>query len=140
MNLFGLSFHHFGLAVHGPEAAFRYLAALGYGAGQQLYDPLQQVNLAMRHHANLPDVEVIWPGDDPSPIDNLIRRGDGRIYHLCYGTKDPAGLAAGLKAAGIDLLLVREPRPAALFGGRAVSFHHIPGFGLIELLDEGNAN
>ncbi len=136
MSEFELQFHHFGLAVATPEPAFRYLKALGYRAGPQCFDPMQRVNLAMRHHAAMPDVEVIWPGDDPSPIDNLIRRRDGRIYHLCYGTRDPARVLAELAAAGLEPMLVREPCPAALFGGRAVSFHHIAGFGLIELLDE----
>ena len=69
MNRYGLEFHHFGLAVKSPKAAFAYLDDLGYRAGNTCYDPLQKVNLAMRHHRRMPDVEVIWPGAEPSPID-----------------------------------------------------------------------
>ncbi len=62
MQAFGLRFHHLGLAVPAPDPAFAFLEALGYGPGAQAFDPLQNVNLAMRHHAQMPDVEVIWPG------------------------------------------------------------------------------
>ena len=62
MNQFGLVFHHFGLAVSDPAIAFRCLAGMGYRAGAALFDPLQNVNVAMRHHAEMPDVEVVWPG------------------------------------------------------------------------------
>jgi hypothetical protein len=134
VNKFGLEFHHFGLAVRRPERAFLYLDALGYKAGATTFDPLQGVNLAMRHHAEMPDVEIIWPGDAPSPIDNLIKRGGSLIYHLCYVAADPAAAIAAMEAAGLDVLPVAEAKPAVLFGGRPVSFHSVDGVGLIELI------
>jgi len=33
MKQFGLTFHHFGLAVRAPEVAFVYLGVLGYTIG-----------------------------------------------------------------------------------------------------------
>jgi hypothetical protein len=128
-----LRFHHFGLAVPAPEAAFRFLAALGYTEGAAAYDPLQNVNLAMRHHQNMPDVEVIWPGDGASPIEKMIRRGH-MIYHLCYVTEDADASLAAMAAAGLEVAPLGPPKPAALFGGRPVSFHAIDAVGLIELL------
>jgi hypothetical protein len=133
-GLSGMAFHHFGLAVSAPEEAFLYLASLGYSEGNSVFDPLQRVNLAMRHHALMPDVEVIWPGDGPSPIDNLVKRTGSMIYHLCYTCPDPAAALSALEAAGLETVLVSPPTPAILFGGRHVSFHHISGFGLIEML------
>jgi Glyoxalase/Bleomycin resistance protein/Dioxygenase superfamily len=136
--LASLAFHHFGLAVASPNDAFRYLASLGYTAGNAAFDPLQQVNLAMRHHPAMPDVEVIWPGDGPSPIDRLIRKTGTMIYHLCYACPDADAALAALSAAGTEILTVSPPTPAILFGGRDVSFHHISGFGLIEILHSGS--
>jgi catechol 2,3-dioxygenase-like lactoylglutathione lyase family enzyme len=133
----GLSFHHFGLAVRQPDEAFTYLRALGYKDGNQVFDERQRVNLAMRHHALMPDVEVIWPGDGPSPIDVQIRRMGSLIYHLCYSCADGDAAIAAIEAAGIETALVSPPTPAILFGGRHVSFHMISGFGLIELLHCG---
>jgi hypothetical protein len=133
-GLSGLTFHHFGLAVGTPGEAFRYLQALGYTEGNTVFDPLQRVNLAMRHHQAMPDVEVIWPGDGPSPIDKLIKRSGTMIYHLCYACPQPDAAIAALEAAGLETMLVSPPTPAVLFGGREVSFHIVSGFGLIELL------
>ena len=133
-GLAGLAFHHFGLAVGAPEEAFRYLTALGYTEGKAVFDPLQRVHLAMRHHGAMPDVEVIWPGDGPSPIDKLIKRSGTMIYHLCYACPHPAAAIAALEAAGLDTQQVSPPTPAVLFDGREVSFYTVSGFGLIELL------
>ena len=130
----GLQFHHFGLAVRDPAEAFRYLMALGYTEGNVVFDPLQQVNLAMRHHSAMPDVEVIWPGDGPSPIDRMIKGSGTLIYHLCYECPDPDSLTAALESAGIETVLVSPPTPAVLFAGREVSFHLVSGFGLVEIL------
>ncbi|TFV43152.1 VOC family protein [Bradyrhizobium niftali] len=136
--LANLAFHHFGLAVASPDDAFRYLASLGYRAGNSAFDPLQRVNLAMRHHPMMPDVEVIWPGDGPSPIDRLIKKTGTMIYHLCYACADADAALTALSAAGMEILTVSPPTPAILFGGQHVSFHHISGFGLIEILHTGS--
>lgn len=130
----GLTFHHFGLAVHAPEDAFAYLAALGYTEGAQEYDDLQRVYVAMRHHIDMPDVEVIWPREKPSPIDALIKGRDSQIYHLCYTVHDSITALAALEQRGLQVREVVEPRPAILFGGLPVSFHMVSGIGLIELI------
>jgi hypothetical protein len=134
MNSYGLEFHHFGLAVRSPEAAFRYLGDLGYRAGSSCYDPLQKVNLAMRHHDRMPDVEVIWPGQEPSPIDRMLKQRDSIIYHLCYTSKNVEGSLAALELAGLEVLPLGMAQPALLFGGVEVSFYGITGVGIIEII------
>jgi hypothetical protein len=134
MNRYGLEFHHFGLAVRSPEAAFRYLRDLGYHAGSTCYDPLQKVNLAMRHHERMPDVEVIWPGAEPSPIDRILKHDDSLIYHICYTSADVEASLAALEQAGMEVLPLGLPKPAALFDNNEVSFHKITGVGVIEII------
>ena len=134
MNRYGLEFHHFGLAVKSPEAAFRYLEGLGYGVGSTCYDPLQKVNLAMRHHARMPDVEVIWPGPETSPIDRILKRNDGMIYHLCYMSADVERSVAALEEAGLEVLQLGPAQPAPLFDDMEVSFCSITGVGIIEII------
>ncbi len=129
MGGFGLRFHHLGLAVPGPDAAFRFLETLGYKPGAQAFDPLQNVNLAMRHHPAMPDVEVIWPGDGPSPIDGMIKRGN-MIYHMCFETDDADASLAAIEADGLRVFSLGPPKPARLFGGVPVSFHRVEGVGL----------
>jgi methylmalonyl-CoA/ethylmalonyl-CoA epimerase len=137
MNTFGLTFHHFGLAVQEPKQAFAFLKALGYEEGASMFDPLQGVNLAMCSHPEMPAVEVIWPGADPSPIDGLLKRKDSMLYHLCYTTDNPSLSLTTMTEAGLAVLPTTEPRAAILFGGREVSFYFIAGFGLIELIHPG---
>ena len=133
MEQFGLRFHHLGLAVPAPTPAFRFLETLGYRPGAQTFDPLQNVNLAMRHHAAMPDVEVIWPGDGTSPIDQMIKRGN-MIYHMGFETDDADASIAAMEASGLRVFSLGAPKPARLFGGVAVSFHRVDQVGLIEFL------
>jgi hypothetical protein len=130
----GFSFHHFGLAVRSPASAFQYLKTIGYREGLEVFDPLQRVNVAMRHHVEMPDVEVIWPGTGPSPIDNLIERNGSMIYHLCYLASEADRALAALTAAGLRIRTISSPQPAVLFGGKRVSFYYIDGVGLIEII------
>lgn len=129
-----LTFHHFGLAVRRPQKAFAFLESLGYRAGAQVHDPLQSVNLAMRHHATMPAVEVIWPGDAPSPVDSLIKGDKSLVYHLCFATHDAQRALDELAAAGHQVIEIAPAKPAILFDGIAVSFHNVLGFGMIEIL------
>jgi hypothetical protein len=134
VNRTGLSFHHFGLAVKRPDHAFLYLEALGYRKGVSCWDPLQCVNLAMVHHEVMPDVEVIWPGDEPSPIDNMIKGGKTLIYHQCYTSLDPQASVSELRELGLDVIEISPPKPAVLFGGLEVSFYSINQVGVIEVI------
>ncbi len=133
LTAYGLRFHHLGLAVATPDQAFRFLGTLGYVVGVRTFDPLQNVNLAMRHHISMPDVEVIWPGEGPSPIDQMIKRGN-MIYHMCFETDDAAVSLAAMEADDLNVFSLGAPKPARLFGGVPVSFHRVDGVGLIELI------
>jgi len=134
MNTTLLHFHHLGLAVRRPGKAFDFLASLGYREGAQVYDPFQSVYLAMRHHPAMPDVEVIWPGKTPSPIDKLVTGGKSLVYHICFATEDANRALAELAAAGHQIVEIAPPKPAILFDGLTVSFHNVLGFGMIELI------
>jgi len=131
---FGLRFHHLGLAVPGPEQAATFLGTLGYEQGTPVYDPLQRVNLVMWEHPEMPDVEVVWPGDAPSPIDQLVRRGH-MIYHLCYVTNDAEASVRAMEAVGLEVLPLGAAKPAILFDGLPVSFYQIDRVGLIEMIE-----
>ncbi len=137
MEQAGLTFHHFGLAAREPEVALRALRALGYACGEVIFDPEQNVRLALCTHAAMPSVEVIAPGSDgKTPVDRMVaKHGGGIVYHLCYTTKDLAGSLAGMEQAGLHVTCVAPPTPAVLFGGERVSFYMADGLGLIEIIE-----
>jgi hypothetical protein len=134
LNQFGLAFHHIGMAVQKTKDAFLYLDAMGYKNVNEVFDPLQSVNLALFTHPTMPAIEVIWPGRGPSPIDNLLKQRSGILYHLCYVTQDGDQSLAAMEAAGLRVMPVVDKNPAILFRGIPVSFHHIHGVGLIEFI------
>ena len=135
MNVFGLRFHHLGLAVRNVEKARAFLKDLGYVIGEPVYDPKQNVNLLMCAADDMPDVEVVSPAEGASPIDTIIGRQDALIYHTCYTTECLDKTIAAIEQAGHRLFCVSEPKEAILFGGCKVSFYQIAGFGTIEIID-----
>jgi hypothetical protein len=139
MNNSLLKFHHFGLAVRHPGAARIFLTSLGYRIGETVFDPEQNVHLALCWHNEDPAVEIIWPGTGPGPIDALTQlHSSGIVYHVCYETSNLAGVLSDFKAAALRVVRISSPKPAKLFGGRKVSFYNIVGIGLIELLEPMN--
>ncbi len=132
----GLRFHHLGLAARHPGKAKNFLVLLGYTLDPAVYDPLQKTHLIMCHAKNgMPPVEIIYPGDEPSPVDHLLTMYGNSIYHICFETESLDSSLNVLRERGLRVTTVSPPKPAALFGGRFVSFYLVPGFGLIEILD-----
>ena len=132
---FGLTFNHFGLATRSPDRALAFLKGLGHEPGGVVYDPLQKVNLAFCPGADMPAVEVIFPGNEPGPLTNILADRHEAVYHLCYTSFDVDASVAAMKKAGHRVVQVAAPQPAILFGDRRVSFYIVRGFGLIEILE-----
>lgn len=130
-----LRFHHLGLAARDPERAATFLRALGYEVGALTRDPLQGVDLAVCQHPTMPAVEIVVPVGDGGPLASMLKREAEMVYHVCFETCDREAALRALADAGCRALPVSPPKPAALFGGRQVSFHRVAGFGLMELLD-----
>ena len=135
MNVYGLDFHHLGLGVRSPDTAIKILGGLGYEIGPAVYDPEQNVNLSLCKSAAAPDVEIIWKGKGKSPIDTILSRKDGLIYHMCYATDDLSSALSGLEEEGHRIITLAPPKPAVLFDGLYVSFYEVVGFGTIEIID-----
>ena len=57
------------------------------------------------------------------------------LYHLCYQTQDLSSVLEHFKEAGIRHRCISPRKPAILFDYRFVSFYHLPGFGIIEILE-----
>jgi methylmalonyl-CoA/ethylmalonyl-CoA epimerase len=134
--LYGLRFHHFGLAVRDPARSRKFLDGLGYSLGSSLHDPLQKVNLTWCTHDQMPAVELVSPADEPGPVDRILQSQPENLYHICYETTDISSAATAIADQGCRILTISEAKPAILFGGRRVAFFQIRGFGLIELLEQ----
>jgi methylmalonyl-CoA/ethylmalonyl-CoA epimerase len=134
-NKFGLRFHHLGLAVKEPEDALRLLMGMGYKVAVTVRDPLQNVNLALCTRRGMPAIEIISATETPGPLAEILKSNASRIYHICYESKNLERSLNAMEREGNRVLLISPPKPAALFGGRHVSFHLVSGFGMIEILE-----
>ena len=135
MNEFGLVFDHLGLAVRTPDHALKFLLAGGYSASSPIYDSEQNVNLILCSSSEMPNVEIIFPGEGEGPVDNILSKGDARLYHMCYRAEDPQASVECMSSQGLRVICLVEPKPAVLFNGRKVSFYNVRGFGIIELIE-----
>ena len=135
MPVLALTFHHLGLAVREPDQAKRFLTAMGYAAEVAVYDSAQKVNLQMFRSQMMPDIELIWSGTESSPIDNIVSKHGAAIYHACYLCHNRRAALAQMKNLGLRVVELSPPTPAVLFGGKTVSFYHVSGFGIIEVID-----
>ena len=134
---YGLVFHHLGLAVQAPEAAAAFLAGLGYAIGQRISDSSQRAGLIMCTHPGMPDVEIVFPDGGKGPLDGILKRSGEGLYHTCYISRDVGTSIELMRKDGCRIVCVSPAQPAVLFAGRKVSFYHVAGFGLMEILESG---
>jgi methylmalonyl-CoA/ethylmalonyl-CoA epimerase len=130
-----LIFHHLGLALIKDDEALTFLKAQGYKYGDRIYDPEQNVHLRMCRAPNAPAIEIILPGEGEGPLTPILKKYTGLIYHCCYETEDLAASLQVMEELALRVLPVAPSKPAILFEGRNVSFYHVTGFGLIEILE-----
>jgi len=86
MYLDNLTFNHMGIAVSDFDKSLKFYSLLGY---QKMHpdiirDKLQGVDLIMLTHDSLPNIELVRPYSEKSPVNNYLKEHDTEIYHLCY--------------------------------------------------------
>ena len=135
MILQNLKFNHIGIAVKDFEKVASYYCSIGYKKSDQsiVRDELQVVDLMLLIHDTHPNIELVKPFNEKSPINNYLKDNDIAIYHFCYEVDSFSDVINKLKK-NFRIFNVSKPKPAILFNNRLVAFYYIHGVGLIELL------
>lgn len=125
-----MKIHHVGIVCKKIEKAIRDYKSL-YNVTEQseiVYDELQKANLCLLKTDTGLDVEFI----SGEKVANLLK---SRItyYHLCYTVENLEAEILRFEENGS--LVVSDPKPAILFGGKRVAFL-LTSTGLVELLEE----
>jgi len=130
-----LEFHHIGIAVSDFRQVLTYYKSLGYKEFNKaaIRDELQMVDLMLLTHNTHPDIELVKPFNDQSPIKNYLKNNDVFIYHFCYEIDSFNDVVDDLKEK-FRVFSVSAPKPAVLFNNRLVAFYYVHNIGLIELL------
>lgn len=124
-----LKIHHVGIVCKNIEKAVRDYRAL-YNViyeSEIVYDELQHANLCILKTDTGLDVEFI----SGEQVANLLK-GKITYYHLCYSVDKLEEAISHFENNGG--LVVSDPKPAVLFGGKRVAFI-ITRTGLIELVE-----
>jgi methylmalonyl-CoA/ethylmalonyl-CoA epimerase len=113
---------HIGIAVRDLEKSqARWAALLGAVSGPIEELEKRGVRLAKLSFAEGPNVELVSPLGDASPITKFLAdRGEG-IHHFCFEVEDIGAMMDKLKKAGLELAS-EKPQPGA--AGDVIAFVH----------------
>lgn len=129
-----LRFHHIGMAVYDFEKSMPFYEAQGYQKKVEIYDPEQNVEVAVLKHVVSPCVELLAPHDEKSPINNILAKSGSTPYHICYEVKNIEDAIAYLRKE--KFLPVSKPKVSNAFDNRRVCFLIKKDVGLIEIIEE----
>jgi methylmalonyl-CoA/ethylmalonyl-CoA epimerase len=125
-----MQLHHIGVACRDIEEEIGHLSLIHTVAARTpvIHDPEQDAEVAMLTLSDGTRLELVAG----RPVEAILKQNIG-LYHLCWEVEDIDAEIERLEAGGAKLLV--PPKPAALFGGRAVAFLYV-GYGMIELLSK----
>lgn len=125
-----MKIHHIGIACDNIENAIaefsKYHDVLD--KSDIVYDPLQKASLCMIYTNTGLDVEFI----SGEQVTRLTKKGIS-YYHLCYEVDKLNDIIEIYLKNGA--MMISEPKPAILFGGRRVAFLYLP-YGLVEFVEK----
>jgi methylmalonyl-CoA/ethylmalonyl-CoA epimerase len=129
-----LELHHVAIVVGDLDRAVARYTALGFGGGERIAVPAQQVEV-VTFRAGAGYLELIRPTDPEGPIAHfLAKRGEG-LHHVAYRVSDLGAALARLVAAGVRLIDA-TPREG-VHGWRIVFVHPESCAGVLtELVEE----
>jgi methylmalonyl-CoA/ethylmalonyl-CoA epimerase len=103
-----MEFHHIGVATCDIKKSIEVFQKLGFMSDEVIFDKIQQVNICFLRKTGHPDIELIEPTDEKSPVRNMRKS---------------------------RFLLVVNPVEAIAFNNRKICFCYNKDFGLIELVE-----
>lgn len=127
-------FHHIGIAVKDFKKNLKFYSSLGYSSSSPVVDRLQNVQLVMLTAEKYPDIELVKPLNNESPIHGILKNKDVSIYHFCYEVSDIKKTVQAIEK-NHRIICVSQETPAILFGDRKVAFFYIDEVGIVELLE-----
>jgi methylmalonyl-CoA/ethylmalonyl-CoA epimerase len=131
-----LTLHHVGFVVADIVPAMEgFLVSLNATWDQRVSeDPHQKVKVAfLTTRPEEPQIELIEPVGDRSPVRKFLLEKGGGLHHFCYETDDLKAELAAFRSR--RAILVRPPLPAVAFDGRRIAWVLTRENLLVELLE-----
>ena len=127
------TFHHIAVATRSIAQTKRIFEDFGLGMGRIIHVPSQKVNVCFSQKEGHPQVELIEPAGEDSPIHNILSKVGTSPYHLCYQTPELDRASKYLKSLGF--LLINGPSPSNALDDNNICFFYHKHFGLIEVVE-----
>ena len=103
--------------------------------GRSFDDPLQKARVAfLTTRAGDPQIELVEPLGDDSPVQRFLQANGGGLHHLCYEVADLEQELADFRSRGA--IIAKRPQPAVAFGGRRIAWVITAEKLLVELLEQ----
>jgi len=132
-----MEFDHVGIAVKNIEEYFQSLlhSVLGMNELSEIViDQIQNCKIAFATSSNGVRLELIEPLNEESPVNKILQKKKGGIYHMCFVTNN---FDEDVKhCLANKFIALSKPQPAIAFDNRRVIFFSTPTFEIIELVEE----
>jgi methylmalonyl-CoA/ethylmalonyl-CoA epimerase len=132
-----MKFDHLGIAVSSIEEYFNKILKPVFRITELteiIIDPIQKSKIAFATSSNGFRLELIQPLTDDSPVNQILQKKKGGLYHMCFVAdnfnEDVKNCVAN------KFIAMTQPQPAVAFNNRRVIFFTTPSYELIELVEE----
>jgi len=133
MNAPPLLFHHIGIATKNLAQTKKIYEKLGLIFGETIHVPRQKVNVCFSRQGSHPQIELIEPAAEDSPINNILDLIGTTPYHFCYKTDDLGRTSAFLRDQGF--LIMNDPGPSNALNENRICFYYHKHLGVVEVVE-----
>jgi methylmalonyl-CoA/ethylmalonyl-CoA epimerase len=114
----------------------KFVRSLGATWDSQIFaDPNQKVKVAfLTIRPGDPQVELVEPDGDDSPVLRFLNEKGGGLHHACYEISNLEQELSDFRSRGS--LIVKRSKPAVAFQGRRIAWVLTPEKFLVELLED----
>lgn len=127
-------FHHIGVAVFDIDTTAAEYIAAGYTKSDTIFDPIQNVYICFLNKPGMPQIELLAPKDETSPVNKTLEKMGITPYHCCYEVEDMAVAIAELRKQ--RYIVVAQPAEAVAIDKHKVCFLYNKNVGLIEIVEK----
>lgn len=131
-----MDFDHVGIAVKNIEEYFKFTLKTVLGVSnlsEIIVDPIQNCKIAFATSSNGVRLELIEPLNEQSPVNQILQKKKGGLYHLCFISENFDDDVQ--KCISNKFIPLGKAQPAIAFDKRRVIFFSTPTFEIIELVE-----
>jgi methylmalonyl-CoA/ethylmalonyl-CoA epimerase len=129
-----LKFHHIGIATSDIDRTSRFYLDAGYVMTDMVVDVIQKVKISFLTKENMPQIELLEPICEDTPVTKILTKTGVTPYHICYEADDMEKTIKDLKKKHFIPLF--KPVRAIALKNKFICFLYNIDVGLIEITEK----